>query len=128
MWATKRSFSRGVELDGAEGVSELEAVDDDALVVGECAGFDDVHAPGGECAGHVGEEAGAVADDDGEVEELAVGAEIELDGVFIEIEGELEVVADVLGQAGLQVALGEALEEALEGVVLARRAPWRGCD
>ena len=47
----------GVQLDGAEDVGELEAVDDDAGIVGEGAGLDDVHAPGGEGAGDVGEEA-----------------------------------------------------------------------
>ena len=51
----------GVQLDGAEDVGELEAVDDDAGVVGEGAGLDDVHAPGGQGAGHVGKEAAAVA-------------------------------------------------------------------
>ena len=50
-------FLAGVELDGAEDVGELEAVDDDAGIVGEGAGLDDVHAPGGEGSGHVGKEA-----------------------------------------------------------------------
>ena len=109
----------GVELDGAEDVGELEAVDDDAGIVGEGAGLDDVHAPGGERSGHVGEEAAAVAGDDGEVEELAVGTKIELNGILVEVGGELEVIADVLGQAGLQIALGQAFKELLELVVLA---------
>ena len=47
----------GVELEGAEDVGEVEAVDDDAGIVGEGAGLDDVHAPGGQRAGHVGKEA-----------------------------------------------------------------------
>ncbi len=51
----------GVQLDGAEDIGELEAVDDDAGVVGKGAGLDDVHAPGGEGAGHVGKQAAAVA-------------------------------------------------------------------
>jgi len=113
-------FLAGVELDGAEDVSELEAVDDDAGIVGEGAGFDDVHAPGGEGSGDVGEEAAAVADDDGEVEELAVGTQVELDGIFVEVVGEEEVVADVLGEAGLEVALREAFKELFERGVLGR--------
>ena len=87
-------FLAGVELDGAEDVSELEAVDDDAGLVGEGAGLDDVHAPGGECAGDVGEEAPAIAGDDGEIEELAVRAQVELDGILVEFDGELEVIAN----------------------------------
>ena len=62
----------------------------DAGIVGERAGLDDVHAPGGERAGHVGEEPGAVARDDGEIEELAVGSKIELDRIFIEVERRAE--------------------------------------
>src|SRR5208337_1695849 len=77
----------GVQLDGAKDVSELEAVDDDACLVGECAGRDDVHAPGGEGTGHIGEEAGAVTGDDGEVEELTLGAKVELNWVLVEIGG-----------------------------------------
>ncbi len=117
----------GVELEGAKDVGELEAVDDDAGLVGEGAGVDDVHAPGGEGAGHVGKEAGAVAGDDGEVEELAVGAQVELDGVLVEVERHLEVIADLLGEAGLQVALRKAFKELLERVVLRGREPWSGC-
>ena len=108
----------GVQLDGAEDVGEVEAVDDDAGIVGEGAGLDDVHAPGGQGSGHVGKEAGAVAGDDGEVEELAVGAQIELDGILVEVEGHLEVIANLLGQAGLQVALRKAFEELPQRVVL----------
>jgi len=42
-------------------VGEVEAVDDDASVVGEGSGLDDVHAPGGQRAGYVGKEAAAVS-------------------------------------------------------------------
>ena len=56
----------GVEFEGAEDVGEVEAVDNDAGLVGESAGLDDVHAPGGQCSGHIGKEALAVAGDDGE--------------------------------------------------------------
>ncbi len=111
-------FFFGVEFEGAEGVSELEAVDDDAGFIGEGVGFDDVHAPGGEGAGDVGEEAAAVAGDDGEFDELAVGAELELDGVLIEFGGKQKVVADLLRQAGLQVALGQSLQEFADGGLL----------
>ena len=111
----------GVQLQGVKDVGEVEAVDDDAGFVGECAGLDDVHAPGGQGAGHVGKEAGAVAGDHGEVEELAVGAQVELDGVVVEVEGHLEVIADLLGEAGLQVALRQAFEELAQGVVLGGR-------
>ena len=117
----------GVELEGAEDVGELEAVDDDAGIVGEGAGLDDVHAPGGERAGHVGKEAAAIAGDHGEVEELALGAQVELDGILVEVGGELEVIADLLGQAGLQVALRQTFKELPERVVLRRREPWSGC-
>ena len=120
-------FLAGIELDGAEDVGELKAVDDDAGIVGVGAGADDVHAPCGQDAGHVGKEARAVAGDHGEVEELAVGAQIELDVVFVEIERHLEVIANLLGQAGLQVALRQAFEKLLERVVLRRREPWSGC-
>ena len=68
----------------------------------------------------------AVAGDDGQVEELAVGAQIELDGILVEIGGHLEVIADLLGQAGLQVALRQALEELLQSRRTARREPWSG--
>ena len=88
---------------------------------------DDVHAPGGQRAGHVGKQARAVAGDDGEVEELAVGAQVELDGVLVEVERHLEVIANLLGQAGLQIALRKAFEELLERVVLRWREPWSGC-
>jgi hypothetical protein len=108
----------GVELEGAEGVGELEAVDDDAGFVGEGVGFDDVHAPGGEGSGDVGEEAAAVAGDDGELDELAVGAEFELNGVQVELGGQQKVVADLLGEAGLQVALRQAFEEFADGFFL----------
>ena len=108
----------GVEFQGVEDVSEVEAVDDDAGFVGEGAGLDDVHAPCGQGAGDVGKEAGAVAGNDGQVEELAVGAQVELDGVLVEVEGHLEVIADLLGKAGLQVALGQAFKELPQGVVL----------
>ena len=77
----------GVQLDGAKDVGKLEVVDDDAGVVGECSGLDDVHSPCGECAGHIGKEAAAVAGDDGEVEELAVRAEVELNGSVAEAGG-----------------------------------------
>ncbi len=120
-------FFAGVELEGAEDVGELEAVDDDAGIVGESAGLHDVHAPGGQGAGHVGEQAAAVARDDGEVEELAGGAQIELNGVLVEVGGQLEVVADLLGQAGLQIALRQAFEELAQRIVLARRAPSIEC-
>ena len=40
-------FLGGVELEGAEDVGEMKAVDDDAGIVGVGAGADDVHAPGG---------------------------------------------------------------------------------
>ena len=92
-----------------------------AGVVGEGAGLDDVHAPGGEGSGHVGKEAGAIAGDDGEVEELAVRAEVELDGVLGEVESHLEVMADLLGEAGLQIALGQAFKESPEGLDLGGR-------
>ena len=54
----------GVHLERAEGVGEAEVVDDDALGVREGVGGDDVHAPGGEGAGHVGEEVRAVGRDE----------------------------------------------------------------
>ena len=63
----------------------------------------------------------AVAGDDGEVEELAMGAQVELNRVLVEIGGHLEVIADLLGEAGLQVALRKALKELLERVVLRGR-------
>ena len=108
----------GVELEGVEDVSKVEAVDDDAALIGVGAGLDDVHAPGGEGSGDVGKEAGAVAGDDGEIEELAVGVEVELDGILLEIECHLEVMADLLREAGLQIALGKAFEELSQGFVL----------
>ena len=114
-------FLAGIQLDGAEYVGELEAVDDHAGIVGESAGLDDVHAPGSQRAGHIGKQPAAVARDHGEIEELAVGAKIELDGVLVEIGGELKVVADVLGEAGLQVALRKAFEELSQVIVLRRR-------
>ena len=77
----------GVEFDGAEDVSELEVINDNAGIVGEGSGLDDVHAPGGQGAGHVGKEACAVAGDDGEVEELAVRAQVKLDGIVAEAGG-----------------------------------------
>ena len=40
-----------------------------------------------------------------------MGAQVELDRVLVEVGGELEVIADVLGEAGLQVALRQAFEE-----------------
>ena len=48
-----------------------------------------------------------------------MGAKIKLDRVFVEVGGELEMVADLLGQAGLQVSLRKAFEELPERVVLA---------
>src|SRR5580698_992285 len=96
----------------------MEAVDNDPGLVGEGSGLDDVHAPGGEGSGDIGEEAGAVAGDDGEVEELAVGAQIELDGILVEAEGHLEVVTNLLRKAGLQIALGQALEELAQVIKL----------
>ena len=45
----------GVQLDSAEDVAELEAIDDHARVIGKSAGLDDVHAPGRQGSGHVGE-------------------------------------------------------------------------
>jgi len=47
----------GVEFEGVEDVGEVEAVNHHAGFVGEGAGFDDVHAPGGQGASHVGKEA-----------------------------------------------------------------------
>ena len=127
MLAEEAVFLAGVEFEGAEDVGELEAVDDDAGIVGESAGLDDVHAPGGQRSGHVGKEAAAVAGDDGEVEELADGAQVELNGILVEVGGQLEVIADLLGQAGLQVALRQAFKELLQRVVLRWRAPWSEC-
>jgi hypothetical protein len=63
-------------------VGELEAVNDDAIVIRESAGLDDVHAPGGQGAGHVGKQVAAVAGDHGEIVELAMGAQVELDGIL----------------------------------------------
>ena len=40
----------------------------------------------------------------------------------------LEVIANLLGEAGLQVALRKAFKELLERVVLRWRAPSSGCD
>ena len=108
----------GVELEGAEEIGELKAVDDDAGIVGVGAGADDVHAPGGQDAGHIGKEPGAIAGDDGEVVELAAGAQIELHVVLVEVERHLEVIANLLGQAGLQIALRKAFEKLLERIVL----------
>jgi len=62
-----------------------------------------------------------VAGDDGEIEELAVGAQVELDEIDAEVCGQLEVVADLLGEAGLQIALRKAFKELPEGVVLGGR-------
>ncbi len=72
-------YLRWVEGQGLELVAELEGVDDDSGVVGEGVGFDDVHAPGGEHSGYVGEEVGAVGGDEGDLVELAQGAEGDLD-------------------------------------------------
>ncbi len=47
------------------------------------------------------------------------GPQVELHGILVEVGGELEVVADLLGQAGLQIALRQAFEELPERVVLA---------
>src|SRR5579863_10495499 len=76
----------GIELEGAEGVGELEAVDDDAGVVGECVGLDDVHTPRSERTGDIGKEAAAVAGDDREIEKLAVRAQVELNRIAFEID------------------------------------------
>src|SRR3984885_15831370 len=111
-------FLAGVELQGVEDVGEVEAVDDDSRFIGECAGLDNVHTPGGKGTGHVGKQAGTVAGDYREIEELAIGAQIELDGISFEIEGHLEVMTNLLGEAGLQVALGKAFEELAEGLIL----------
>jgi len=43
-----------------------------------------------------------------------MGAEVELDGVIVELGGHLEVIANLLGEAGLEVALGQALKEMAE--------------
>jgi len=88
----------GVQLDGAEDVAELEAIDDHAGVVGKSAGLGRCSCPMRQRSGHVGEEASAVAGDDGEIEELAVGAQVELDEIDAEVCGQLEVVADLLGR------------------------------
>ena len=117
----------GVQFQGVKNVGEVEAVHNHAGLVGESAGLDDVHAPGGQRSGHIGKQARAVAGDYGQVEELAVGAQVELDGILVEIERHLEVVADLLGEAGLQVALRQAFKELLQRVVLRWREPWSGC-
>ncbi len=52
---------RRIELQGAEGIGKLKGVDDDSGIVGKRLGFDNVHAPGGECAGHVGKEQRPIA-------------------------------------------------------------------
>ena len=57
-----------------------------------------------------------------------MGAKVELDGVLVEVGGELEMIADVLGEAGLQIALRQAFEEMLEVVILRWTEPWSGCD
>ena len=63
-----------------------------------------------------------------------MGAQGELDGVLVEAGGHLEVVADLLREAGLQIALRQAFEEELEGLVLrggnhgAQAVEQRGID
>ena len=69
--AEESVFLTGVQLDGAEGVTEVEAVYDDAGIVGVSAGTDDVHAPGGQNAGDVRKQAGAVAGNHRQIKELA---------------------------------------------------------
>ncbi len=57
-----------------------------------------------------------------------MGSKIKLDGILVEVGGQLEMIADVLGKARLQVALRQAFEKLFERVVLARREPSSGCD
>ena len=49
------------------------------------------------------------------------GAEGELDGLGYEVERHAEVVANLFGQAGLQVALRQSFEEGLEFLAAVRR-------
>src|SRR6185312_1792067 len=110
----------GVQLDGAENIGEVEAIYDDPRLVGKSSGADDVHAPGSQRAGHVGKEAFAVAGDDGEVEEMARGAQVQLHRIAIKVLCHLEMAAYLLRKAGLQVALRKAFEELLQVVILRR--------
>src|SRR5580698_4665451 len=90
-------FLAGVQFESVEDVGEVEGIDNDSGFVRESSGLDDVHAPGGEGSGNVCEEASAVAGNYGQVEELPVGAQVELDGVVGKVEGHLEMIADLLG-------------------------------
>src|SRR5450631_238982 len=108
----------GVEFDGAEHIGEMEAIDDDTGLVRKCARSDNIHAPRRKSAGHIGEKAGAIARDDCEIEELAVGAKVELDLVLFEAEGHVEMVADLFGETGLQIALRQAFKKLSQRLVL----------
>src|SRR5208337_1310959 len=110
----------GVKFDGPEYIGEMEAVDDDTGIVGIRSGAHNVHAPRRQNSGYVGKQARAVAGNHGQVEELPVGPQVQLHRVLIEIQGHLEVVANLLGQAGLQIALRQSFQELLQRVVL----PW----
>src|SRR6185312_16941373 len=83
-------------------------------------GFHDVHAPGGEDPGDVGDQIGPLGGDEGDFVELTLGAEGELDGVFGEALGHLEMLANLFGQAGLEVSLREPFEESVEGLTFFR--------
>ena len=114
-------FLAGIQLDSPEHVGELKAVDHYAGIVGKRPRLARCSCPRQRERRPRLQTTGCGRDDDGEIEELAVRSKVELDRVFIEIGGELKVVADVLGQAGLEVALRETFEKLFERVVLARR-------
>src|SRR6185312_2922618 len=107
-----------VQLEGAVGIGELEGVDDNAGGVGESVRLNDVHAPGGEDARHIGEEPGTVLGDESDLVELADGAEGDLNRVGLQVLRHAEMRGDLFGSARGEIALRQALEESAELVDL----------
>ena len=97
-------------------VRDAEDVEHHAAAAGGDARRDDVHAVGAQHAGELGEQARAVARDDGELAELALRkVRHRRDQRLLgEAARQLEVVRDVLLGRGEEVAVGHVGEKALE--------------
>ena len=63
---------RRIQIEGAEAILEIEAVDDSAFAVGECICLHNLHAPGRERAGKGGEQEWLVPSDNRELVQVAM--------------------------------------------------------
>src|SRR5664279_101432 len=85
-----------IQLECAKTVSEVKGVDDDALVIRESVGLDDIHAPCGEGSGHISEKHGPVPCDQCKFAQLSAQTKLQAHRGLVEFQCHQKVLAHLL--------------------------------